>query len=123
MSKKFGFNVPKTCTVTGGSGFVGQRLVEMLVERGATRVVSFDIAPTPKDAWIRPEIIYKQGDITKYADVEEVSRLCIHSSCSSVQTLTSLRLVRDPNASSTLQHSSVHIIIEMHMFVSTMKAA
>ena len=27
--------VPKTCVVTGSSGFVGQRLVEMLVERGA----------------------------------------------------------------------------------------
>lgn len=68
--------VPANCVVTGGSGFVGQRLVEMLVERGvrasartaphrcppgaaaplsaveslslqAKRVVSFDIAPKP----------------------------------------------------------------------------
>ena len=31
--------------VTGGTGFVGQRLVEMLLERGAKRVVSFDIVP------------------------------------------------------------------------------
>ena len=31
--------------VTGGTGFVGQRLVEMLVERGADRVISFDIVP------------------------------------------------------------------------------
>eukprot|EP00420_Gonyaulax_spinifera_P029547 CAMPEP_0197879778 /NCGR_PEP_ID=MMETSP1439-20131203/7774_1 /TAXON_ID=66791 /ORGANISM="Gonyaulax spinifera, Strain CCMP409" /LENGTH=62 /DNA_ID=CAMNT_0043499305 /DNA_START=58 /DNA_END=243 /DNA_ORIENTATION=+ len=31
---KFG-QVPKRCVVTGGTGFVGQRLVEMLVERGA----------------------------------------------------------------------------------------
>jgi len=37
--------------VTGGSGFVGQRLVEMLVERGAERVVSFDILPQPPTAW------------------------------------------------------------------------
>jgi FlaA1/EpsC-like NDP-sugar epimerase len=36
---------PKKCMVTGGTGFVGQRLVEMLVERGADRVVSFDIVP------------------------------------------------------------------------------
>ena len=36
---------PKRCMVTGGTGFVGQRLVEMLVERGAERVVSFDIVP------------------------------------------------------------------------------
>jgi nucleoside-diphosphate-sugar epimerase len=35
---------PKVCVVTGGSGFVGQRLVEMLLERGAEKVVSFDIA-------------------------------------------------------------------------------
>ena len=27
--------VPKKCVVTGGLGFVGQRLVETLVERGA----------------------------------------------------------------------------------------
>ena len=27
------------CVVTGGSGFVGQRLVEMLVERGAKKYV------------------------------------------------------------------------------------
>ena len=68
-----GFNVPLKCAVTGGSGFVGQRLVEMLAERGATKVVSFDISPTPKDAVIRPEIIYIQGDITKYTDVLKVS--------------------------------------------------
>jgi nucleoside-diphosphate-sugar epimerase len=45
----FGFKaIPKSCLVTGGSGFVGQRLVEMLVERGSKRVVSFDISPKPK---------------------------------------------------------------------------
>jgi nucleoside-diphosphate-sugar epimerase len=51
--------------VTGGSGFVGQRLVEMLLERGAARVVSFDIAPTPKDALQDSRIVYQQGDITR----------------------------------------------------------
>lgn len=30
--------VPKRCVVTGGLGFVGQRLVETLVERGAEQV-------------------------------------------------------------------------------------
>jgi len=39
--------VPAHCVVTGSSGFVGQRLVEMLVERGAKTVVAFDIAPKP----------------------------------------------------------------------------
>lgn len=56
--------VPENCVVTGSSGFVGQRLVEMLVERGAKRVVAFDIAPKPADAWDRQEIVYVQGDIS-----------------------------------------------------------
>jgi len=30
-------SVPKNCVVTGSSGFVGQRLVEMLIERGAQK--------------------------------------------------------------------------------------
>lgn len=62
--------------VTGGSGFVGQRLVEMLVERGAKRVVSFDISPKPKDALEKPEIIYVQGDITKFTDVSKAFKGC-----------------------------------------------
>lgn len=66
-----GWNVPKSCVVTGGSGFVGQRLVEMLVERGAKRVVSFDISPTPKGASTRKEIVYFQGDLTDPAVVEK----------------------------------------------------
>ena len=41
--------VPKNCVVTGGTGFVGRRLVEMLVERGAEKVVAFDISPKPSD--------------------------------------------------------------------------
>jgi nucleoside-diphosphate-sugar epimerase len=39
-----------TAVVTGGSGFVGRRLCEMLAEGGATKVVSLDIAPLPIDA-------------------------------------------------------------------------
>ena len=46
--------VPNVCVVTGGTGFVGQRLVEMLVERGAKKVISLDIVPPPKDAWQHP---------------------------------------------------------------------
>ena len=59
-------NIPRSCLVTGGSGFVGQRLVEMLIERGSSRVVSFDVAPKPKDAAELPQIEYIQGDLTKY---------------------------------------------------------
>ena len=39
---------PRRCVVTGGSGFVGRRLVEMLIERGNYDiVVSFDVLPKP----------------------------------------------------------------------------
>ncbi|CAM9262091.1 unnamed protein product [Ectocarpus fasciculatus] len=64
--------------VTGGSGFVGQRLVEMLVERGAARVISFDIAPKPKDAIENPVIEYVQGDIM---DTDLLDRLCKGIDC------------------------------------------
>ena len=60
---------PIVCLVTGGSGFVGQRLVEMLVERGAKKVISFDISPKPKDALESAKIQYVQGDLTNLADV------------------------------------------------------
>ncbi len=48
-TKKFGFESPKGCNalVTGSSGFVGARLVEMLLERGAKTVIAFDlVAPS-----------------------------------------------------------------------------
>lgn len=61
--------VPANCVVTGGSGFVGQRLVEMLVERGAQRVVSFDVAPKPRDALTDSRVVYQQGTLTKLEDV------------------------------------------------------
>lgn len=47
---KPGFETAKGChaLVTGSSGFVGARLVEMLLERGAKTVVAFDITqPNP----------------------------------------------------------------------------
>jgi nucleoside-diphosphate-sugar epimerase len=69
-----GFNVPKRCMVTGGSGLCGQRLVEMLVERGSKYVVSFDIAPAPKDAMTSECIEYVQGDLTSYQSVLEACR-------------------------------------------------
>lgn len=59
-----------SCLVTGGSGLVGQRLVEMLAERGARRVVSFDIAPKPKGASDDARIQYVRGDLTKLEDVK-----------------------------------------------------
>lgn len=58
------------CCVTGGSGFVGQRLVEMALERGASYVSSFDIAPKPADGLPESSSLkYFQGDITSMDDV------------------------------------------------------
>ena len=67
-SKLAGFTITKNlrCLVTGGSGFVGQRLVEMLVERGASKVISFDIAPKPKDAMDSKFIEYVQVTFFAY---------------------------------------------------------
>ena len=75
---KPGFAPLGRCLVTGGAGFVGQRLVEMLLERGASYVVSFDILPKAKFMSNRNSSMadsnqekfeYFEGDITKYEDV------------------------------------------------------
>ena len=47
---------PDRCVVTGSSGFVGRRLVEMLLERGAASVVAFDVVPPADDASKDPRI-------------------------------------------------------------------
>lgn len=63
-------NIPKKCLVTGGSGFVGQRLVEFLVLYcNCTLVKSLDVAPKPKGALERAEIQYLQIDLTNSAEV------------------------------------------------------
>lgn len=61
-SGKFG-PVPKRCVVTGGLGFVGQRLVETLAERGAEKVISFDIVPPPENACKHKAIEYVTADL------------------------------------------------------------
>jgi nucleoside-diphosphate-sugar epimerase len=67
-------HIPKTCLVTGGSGFVGQRLVEMLVERGCEHVVSFDISPKPKDAQESSKVTFVKGDLTNAQSVLDAAR-------------------------------------------------
>jgi sterol-4alpha-carboxylate 3-dehydrogenase (decarboxylating) len=66
------------CVVTGGSGFVGRRLVELLVERGAKRVISFDIREPmtkskPEFNMLKPEdeakVTYVLGDISNFESV------------------------------------------------------
>lgn len=53
----------RSFVVTGSSGLCGQRLVEMLIEQGAKRVVAFDFAPVPEDALKDERITYLKGDI------------------------------------------------------------
>lgn len=64
--------VPAVCAVTGGTGFVGARLVEMLVERGAKEVRCLDIVPPPKNSWRDPRITYIVGDICDRATVDKL---------------------------------------------------
>ena len=44
----------------------------MLVERGAKKVISFDVVPPPEDAWKHPNIEWRVGDITDKAAVDEL---------------------------------------------------
>lgn len=69
---------PRVCLVTGGTGFVGQRLVEMLVERGAERVISFDIVPPHDNCWKHEAIEYVVGDIS---DTDMVDKVCEGVDC------------------------------------------
>jgi len=76
-SGKYG-PVPKKCVVTGGLGFVGQRLVETLVERGAEKVVSFDIVPPPANVCKSPAVEYVTGDL---CDLEAVTKAFEGAEC------------------------------------------
>ena len=68
-----GWAVPKRALVTGGCGFVGMRLVEMLVERGVEYVCAFDIAPKPAGAMDSDAINWVQGDLTNMDSVRKAS--------------------------------------------------
>jgi nucleoside-diphosphate-sugar epimerase len=64
----------KVCVVTGGTGFVGRRLVEMLVERDAKKVISFDIVPAPEDAIDDDRVQYIVGDIRNESAVVDACK-------------------------------------------------
>jgi len=79
-----------TCAVTGSSGFVGRRLVEMLVERGARRVVAVDVRPpvTSADASLNaltPEqekrVEYATGAAGDISDLESVLKAFAGADC------------------------------------------
>lgn len=68
MNERPGFRAPPglSCCVTGGSGLVGQRLVELLLERGAARVVSLDLQRPKFDVLGDARVEYVDCDITDY---------------------------------------------------------
>jgi nucleoside-diphosphate-sugar epimerase len=70
----------KSFLVTGGSGLCGHRLVEMLADYGAKRVISFDLAlPLHPHQSSRNQAIHVvQGDI---ANVQLLTELCVGVDC------------------------------------------
>ena len=70
--------VPAVCAVTGGTGFVGARLVEVLIERGAKEVRVLDVVPPPMHSWTDPRITYEVGSI---CDPAAVKRLVSGADC------------------------------------------
>ena len=58
----------KTVLVTGGAGFVGRRLVEMAIQRGAVKAISLDIrvpeleATTKSGKKVYLELVYALQD-------------------------------------------------------------
>jgi len=62
------------CLVTGGFGFVGRRLVRLLVERG-DKVTVFDIMPGSRFLEdIKDDFNYKVGNLGNWVDVAETVR-------------------------------------------------
>lgn len=82
---------------------MGQRLVEMLVERGAKRVVSFDILPKAAAAWEDPRIVYMQGDLRNPCDVAEAVKGadCVWHIAAAVGPFHPWQLYQDVNIGGT----------------------
>lgn len=65
-------DAPAVCVVTGGSGLVGARLVSMLLERGAQRVLSLDLTLPPSSP-SSSRLRHALCDITSAAAEEELA--------------------------------------------------
>ena len=61
--------------VTGGAGFIGSHLVDLLIERGH-RVTVLDDLSTGKRENVNPEAVLIVGDTTDYDTVR--ARICWH---------------------------------------------
>eukprot|EP00658_Telonema_sp_P-2_P017348 TRINITY_DN1672_c0_g1_i9.p2 TRINITY_DN1672_c0_g1~~TRINITY_DN1672_c0_g1_i9.p2 ORF type:complete len:159 (-),score=38.47 TRINITY_DN1672_c0_g1_i9:139-615(-) len=107
MDNSPGFNFKGRAVVTGGSGFVGQRLCEMLLERGASHVTSFDILDPPKDRVEHPKIKYVQGDLRDAQSVSDAieGADCVWHIAAAVGPFHPKQLYMDVN-----YHGTVHIL-------------
>jgi UDP-glucose 4-epimerase len=61
----------KRILVTGGAGFIGSHIVDLLIERGH-QVTIFDNLSTGKQAYIHPQAHFVQGDVRNPTDVAAV---------------------------------------------------
>jgi nucleoside-diphosphate-sugar epimerase len=63
----------KKYLVTGGRGFVGRRLIEMLLEKNPESIISLDIDPISDEDIMDQRVQYVTGDIS---NIETVKKIC-----------------------------------------------
>lgn len=56
-----------------GVGFLGQRIIDILLLRGETKIVAFDLKPSPRHGH-DSRIMYILGDVTNFVEVEEACK-------------------------------------------------
>jgi len=76
----------------------------MLIERGATKVISFDIVPPPSSAWRHPNIEWRIGDITDRSAVADAVKGadCVWHNAAAVGPFHPQDLYRKVNYQGTL---------------------
>lgn len=59
--------MPERCLVTGGAGFIGSHIVDLLLKRGyevrVLDVLQPRVHPNGKPSWIPPEVDFLEGDV------------------------------------------------------------